>query len=43
MCVKHNHLQMFGLKLSKYVSIHPLEVVGRGSEPQQVTVGKNFS
>ena len=39
--VKHQNLQIFGLKLNKYMSnIYPLEVVGRGSETQ-IHVGKN--
>ena len=31
---KHHHLQVFVLKLNKYESFQPLEVVGRGSETQ---------
>ena len=31
---KHQDFKMFGLKLYKYSSFHPLEVVGRGSETQ---------
>ena len=37
------HLQMFGLKLNKYMSnFHPLEVVGRGSETQ-LQVGEKLN
>ena len=40
-CVlKHQHYQMFGLKLNK-CNFHPLEVVGRGSETQ-LQVGENL-
>ena len=33
MC-KHQHLEMFGLKLKKHSHFHTLEVVGRGNETQ---------
>ena len=37
---KHQDVQMFGLKLNKYMSsFRPLEVVGRGRETQ-LQVGK---
>ena len=40
---KHQDLQMFGLKLNKYMSnFHPLEVVGRGCETQ-LQVGENLN
>ena len=33
--LKHQQLQVFALKLNTYPSnVHPLEVVGRGSETQ---------
>ena len=43
-CVfKHQHLQIFGLKLNEYMgNSHPLEVVGRGSETQ-LQVGENLN
>ena len=41
MCFEHHNLQIFGLKLGKFEYFHPLEVVGRGSEPQ-LQVGENL-
>ena len=38
--IKHQDLQMLGLKLNKYNNFHPLEVVDRGSETQ-LQVGEN--
>ena len=40
--LKHQYLQMFGLKLNKYENCHTLEVVGRGSETQ-LKVGGNLN
>ena len=40
---QHQNLQMFDLKINKYKSnLHPLEVVGRGSETQ-LQVGENLN
>ena len=33
---KHEHLQVFGLKLNKYEYFYPLKVLGRGSETFRV-------
>ena len=40
--LKHQGLQMFGLKLSKYEYFSQLEVVGRYRDPQ-LQVGKNLN
>ena len=40
--LKHQDLQIFGLKLKKLSIFHSLEVVGRGSETQ-LQVGENFN
>ena len=38
----HTNWQKFRLKLEEYVYLHPLEVVGRGSETQ-LQVGENLN
>ena len=40
---QHQDFQLFGLKLKNVNNFQPLEVVGRGSETQQLQVGENLN